>query len=100
MVMVPDRKVMVRTVAPPTLIVTSSAAPGGTGFQLPAMSQKPSAFVPQLTGAASNGATGAATSAAEMARHDTDRHSDARCASPIAGFIPLRIAIAPPRPNE
>ena len=55
MVSVPLRCVIVRTVAPPTSIVTASAAPGSAGFelQLVTTSQKPSAFGTQFTGAAS-----------------------------------------------
>ena len=54
MVFAPLRWVMVRTVAPPTSIVTSSAASGKAGFELQFVttSQKPSASGTQETGAA------------------------------------------------
>ena len=45
---VPVPMVIVRTVAPPTLIVTSSSGPGGLGAQLPPSSQFPSASGLQL----------------------------------------------------
>lgn len=74
MVTAPLRNVVVRTVAPPTLMVTSSAAPGRAGLelQLVTTSQKPSASGTQVTGAASALADNAASMTAANKRAQTE----------------------------